>query len=401
MLEKLTKWILDQGQYAEEDNFVVDDRYDSPQHLLYQWVTYHILPMKLPVDKLVTHYNEVGYSYKSPMNYSIAVYEIYTTMGQPRLMKVYQSKESNGVYINRFPVLDNGRRGTYQELSCDMDKTGNRIGTDDEQAVLSDIINCNIYPIDKPLSYNNEVRINLKKQRLRFDAQSIFPELMNNDFRQNLSNDDSKRYIYIPSDGIYHYLENMWLTNDTYMVAISYMGGNPSMNADEMKAGGRYDVTIKLPPVPKSGTYELRYAVLNRSYRGVCQCYFGTDRVNRTVTGIPVDITENIWDAQAGWERETADPDYNAEVDKRLRNNGYMKGCMSYAPNGLMSDAQRVNGTYSCERRILIRKHLDPDKTYYVSFKNVLDNFKELYLDYFEWCAKEVYDNPEEAEDIW
>ena len=44
---------------------------------------------------------------------------------------------------------------------------------------------------------------------------------------------------------------------------------------------------------------------------------------------------------------------------------------------------------------------MTPDETYYLTFKNVMDAPKELYLDYFEFCAKEVYDNPETPEDIW
>ena len=43
-------------------------------------------------------------------------------MGKRRLIKLYESRESNGIYLNRFPNLDNGRRGTYHELSCDVDK---------------------------------------------------------------------------------------------------------------------------------------------------------------------------------------------------------------------------------------------------------------------------------------
>jgi hypothetical protein len=78
----------------------------------------------------------------------------------------------------------------------------------------------------------------------------------------------------------------MWQGDETYVCFFDYAGGNPSMNADEIKAGGRYDVTIKLPPVPRRGTYELRYACLNRPYRGVCQMYLGLDRINRTGTTV-------------------------------------------------------------------------------------------------------------------
>lgn len=401
LLEKLVQWIQDNHQYSEEDVFTTDNNYTEEQNLLYQWTTYHILPQRMAADKLVSHFNEIGYNPSHPGSLSIAIYELYTTMGPRRLMKLYESKESNGVYINRFPVLDNGRKGTYHEISCDDDKVGCRVGNDDDRAILSDIVNCNIYPIDRPLSYNDATRNNLMRQRLRFDAQTLFPECVNNDIRLNGSADARRKYVYAPSDDVYRYFENLWQGNETYTAVIDYSGGNPSMNADEIKSGGRYDVTIKLPPVPKRGTYELRYACLNRTYRGVCQVYLGTDRVNRTVTGIPIDMTKDLWGLDSGYERDSEDQDYNAEVDKRMRSLGYMKGCMSYAPSGNASQAMRINSTYSCMRQIVVRKTMDPSETYYLSFKNVLDYFKELYIDYFELCAKEVYDNPVEPEDIW
>ena len=45
---------------------------------------------------------------------------------------------------------------------------------------------------------------------------------------------------------------------------------------------------------------------------------------------------------------------------------------------------------------------MEPDKTYYLRFKTVLDDpTREFYVDYLEYCPKEVYDNPETPEDIW
>ena len=52
-------------------------------------------------------------------------------------------------------------------------------------------------------------------------------------------------------------------------------------------------------------------------------------------------------------------------------------------------------------RQIVARQQMKPEETYYLAFKNVLDAPMELYIDYFELCAKEVYDNPEVPEDIW
>ena len=53
-------------------------------------------------------------------------------------------------------------------------------------------------------------------------------------------------------------------------------------------------------------------------------------------------------------------------------------------------------------RRIIINTFLQPYQNYYIRFQSVLDaEAKEFYMDYFEYVAKEVYDNPEESEDIW
>ena len=50
----------------------------------------------------------------------------------------------------------------------------------------------------------------------------------------------------------------------------------------------------------------------------------------------------------------------------------------------------------------MVNAYLYPFRNYYIRFKSVLDDEnKEFFMDYFEYVAKEVYDNPEEPEDIW
>ena len=49
-----------------------------------------------------------------------------------------------------------------------------------------------------------------------------------------------------------------------------------------------------------------------------------------------------------------------------------------------------------------MRQTLDPSETYYIKLKSVLDSDrKEFYMDFIEYVAKEIYDNPERPEDIW
>ena len=401
LLPELMNWIVRNHQYSDDDQFTTDENYRNERNLLYQWTTYHILPFRAPADSLVFHRNEFGYSPSAPYRNSIPMYELYTTMGKPRLLKIYESNESNGIYLNRFPVLDHDRTGILHELSCAPERTGCYVDRDPEHAILNDIVNCCIYPIESPLSYNDDVRDALSRQRLRFDGMTLFPEAMNNEIRLKLSGDVKNQDVYIPVTKIYNYFENMQMNDQTtfiYLNAYNYQWCN--LHSDEMKAKGRFEITFKLPPVPRKTTYELRYKVLPTGDRGIQQFYFGSDPNRMPAAGIPVDLTRGIGGMNVGYEPDGKDEDYNIEVDKRLRNNGVMKGAKSVTANGSSSDIERNRN--SNLRYIIIRQTLEPDKTYYMRVKSVLDSEeKEFYMDYLEFCPKEVYDNPETPEDIW
>ncbi|MBO7138463.1 MAG: hypothetical protein J6V92_08375 [Bacteroidaceae bacterium] len=405
LLRKLIQWILDNHQYSDDDHFTTDENYASEDHLLYQWITYHILPMRIPKGKLVFHINEYGYNLNKPNTYSIPVYEFYTTMGKRRLFKLIESGASNGVYINRFPITDNERQGTGEEIGCDPDKVGSLVDTESPLTILNDMVNCCVYPIDAPISYNDATRDNFQKNRIRFDGMSLFPEAMNNDIRLKKASEERYKHVFIPNtQKTYNYFENMQQNDD--MLFVYYNAWNDdwcNLHRDEMKAVGRFEVMFKLPPVPRRGTYEVRYKVLANSKRGVAQIYFGSDPNKLPVAGIPLDLTmdcrNDITARLVGWERDTGDDDYDAEVDKKMRNNGYMKGPKS------INSADGTERDYNDReniRHIFVRQTLDPNETYYIKLKSVLDaEKKEFYMDFIEYCAKEIYDNPEKPEDIW
>ena len=401
LLPQLVTWILDNKQYSEEyDNFTTDDNYRSADNLLNQWITYHILPMRLATDRLVFHRTEVGYNESNPYNYGVPVYEYYASMGKRRLVKLMESKESNGVYINRFPNLDSGRHGTGHELSCDPDKVGCLVCRDDSIAVPNEIVNGCIYPIDAPLSYNDQTRENLGKQRIRFDGMSMMPEAMTNDVRLMRSRDTRYFHIHIPSTSVYDYFPNMKQNDDMNFVYYSaYQDKWDNLNSDEMKATGRYEIEFTLPPVSRRGTYEIRYKVLATGSRGISQLYFGSDPENLPVTGIPIDIRKNLRaDLPSDFILDSNDDEYNDEIDKFLRNNNRMRGSNSVTGDGYASE--RLDSRIL--RHLVTRQTLDPDKTYYLRFKSVLDKQQnEFYMDYLEICPKEVYDNPEIPEDTW
>ena len=407
-LEDVMGYLDGLGVYPEAKR---DNNYKSEDNLLYQFITYHLLPERLSTNRLVYHYNEKGYNLnnKTP---TVAVMEFYTTMGKRRLLKIFESRESNGVYLNRFPNLDNERKGTYHELSCDPDKEGILIGEPNMEGE-NDIRNGIIYPINKLLIYSDETRDNMQKQRIRWSVPSMWPEFMNNDIRCSTISDEKHQYVYIPTDDQYKYLEDVDISKDTkFFYWPGYNRGWANMQGDEMTIRGITDCIMRLPPVPRRGTYELRFAIQSGGERrGMVQFYWGSNKEKLAAMGIPMDLrqagdnTLHVPGADPpsdiGYEKDTDDDDFNAEVDKRLRNNGFMKGCNQYCA-GSPGASEMMRDNTNCIRRIIIRETMDPDVTYYIRFKTVLDDdTRFFYMDYLEYCAKEVYDNPEKPEDIW
>ncbi len=415
LASRVQDWVVAQGMYPDA---VADENYDSEDNVLNQFITYHIIPARISSDKLVVHYSEKGYQGYDTEGapYTIPVFEYQTTMGKRRLMKIYQSeRDISGIYLNRFPSLDNGRDGSYRENSCDDDKQGFLINT----ASAQNVINGYIYPISKvggsgaaTLAYNEDTRNNLQKERIRFDVSTIFPEFLSNNIKMtrtstaNSSGNSGYGYWGFPIDEDYQYLSNLSImegTNFCYLPGVGYSWQN--YQGDEFNVTGNYEMTFTLPPVPKSGTYEIRYAVQsNSSLRGMCQVYFGTNPDNLSAMGIPLDLRFGRTSsdlAVMGWEEDVSgDDDYNAEIDKKMRNYGFMKGPEYY--NRTKGASVTARGNQYTTRRIIVRQDMDPDKTYYLKFKSVMeDTSKEFYMDYLEFCAKEVYDNPETGEDIW
>ncbi len=147
----------------------------------------------------------------------------------------------------------------------------------------------------------------------------------------------------------------------------------------------------------------MRYRILTNSDRGVAQFYFGDNLNSLPVAGIPVNLTLGGADAITGWKEDTGtDDDADTEADKMMRNNGFMKGEESILILKNPGTTARANVNRNIVRRIITRQHLDPDKTYYLKIKTVLDReTAEFYMDHIEYCPKEIYDNPETPEDIW
>lgn len=428
-IDDVVTYLSGTGAFTEPGT-TTDTDYESKDNILNQFVTYHVLPERISRNKLVFHYNEYGYNYKSSKSYTIAISDFYTTMGKPRLLKVFESAESNGIYLNRFPVLRNGRgrfspenenindyhesgdfkpiRGTALRAT---ENIGVKVMTLDDGYSTENVINGIVYPISDFLVCTENVRNQMMGQRIRIDASTMFPEMMNNDLRAITTPYAEGATLCRAFPVNYNYLADVDMMEGTQFYYLPGLDcGWANLESDEYNVIGRYEFTMKLPPVPKAGHYELRFGVATGTqWRGMCQVYWGTDKNNLPARGIPMDLRMGgqyrrllgvTQPSTVGWEADTEDQEYNDEVEKKMRNIGFMKAPNSWCQS--LGSTDPVRNREYVTRRILVSEHMEPNTDYYIKFKSVLDDEKkEFFMDYIEYCAKEVYDNPEESEDIW
>lgn len=432
-VEQVRDFLRDSGLFNHVEGTLYDGNYKNKMNVLNQFVTYHLLPQRIGREKLVIHYNELGFKKQGSTIAvpTIPIMDYYQTMGLPRLLKTYESLESNGIYLNRFPRLRNGRGqfgpthenvNDYHESGLFPQLKGSSVTSDENLGVrvltsteagtdATNIVNAIVYPIDKLLVCTENVCNQMASQRIRIDAGCMMPELMNNDIRAPRTN-----YAYgatsvraIPTN--YPYLDGVEIRENTLFYFLSgYPSPYHNLQGDEFNIIGRYDFTMQLPPVPRAGQYEVRFGVATGSrVRSMAQVYFGTNREKMPAAGIPLDLRigglekrmGNITaPSNVGWEDDTNDEEYNDRVTKAMRTKGFMKAPNSWT-NNIGSDIS-VRTYHYMSRRILLTAYLQPHQNYYIRFQSVLDaEAKEFYMDYFEYVAKEVYDNPEELEDIW
>ena len=430
-VDDVCDYLKQSGLFNHVDGTTFDDDYTHQMNYLNQFVTYHLIPQRIGREKLVIHYNELGYNYTQNSAPTVPICDYYQTMGLPRLLKTYESRESKGIYLNRFPILRNGvgrfspskeNRNDYHESGDFFQLSGTASAPDENQGIKvltyteagtdnSSVANGIVYPIDHLLIWSENVVNQLANQRIRIDAGCMMPELMNNDVRSHRA-----YYSYgatncrgIPTN--YRYIENIEIKDGTLFYYLpGYLSSWHNLQGDEYNIIGRYDFTMKLPPVPRAGQYEIRFGVATGSrVRSMAQVYFGSDPNMMPAAGIPMDLRLGglekrdgsiTTDSGVGWEADTEDQEHNDEVAKRMRAKGFMK-----APNlwtNSMGSSTSIRTFHYMTRRIMVNAYMTPYQNYYIRFKSVLDmEDREFYMDYFEYVAKEVYDNPYEPEDIW
>lgn len=373
------------------------DDYKSQDNAVNQFVSYHLLPERIALDKLVIHYAEMGYSYRNPTQLTIDCFEYYETMGKHRrLLKITEGSQTQGKRINRYVSKRNLKDYTYSE--ADVEIKGVLINEENDGS-NTNALNGFFFTLDDMLVYSDDVPNKVLNERLRFDIGSLLPELMTNGYRRIMSNVS----VHIPSG----YFKNLDIASGSSYNYLSGYGTTwPDYQGDEHNVTGQYDMTLKLPPVPFEGTYEIRWAVPVFPSRGMAQLYLGTNKENLMPIGLPLDLRLYPDNPSIGWEADTEDEDHNDENDKAMRNHGYMKPPMhdGISNGGMVTESLRNTTSYRQYlrlRKIIWTGTIKPTDVLYLRIKSVLeDTSTQFVMDWMELVPKNVY-NGVEAEDKW
>ncbi|GHV10213.1 hypothetical protein FACS1894162_3170 [Bacteroidia bacterium] len=239
------------------------------------------------------------------------------------------------------------------------------------------------HEIDKVLTYAG-MENELLNKRIRMDATLLLPELQTNGLRNNIDKSGGNGWVFP-----HGYFKNLTYTEETVM---EYWGTQDTdLDGEELLFCRKYDLTLRLPPVP-AGTYEVRIGyTANTTGRGVAQIFF-----DGKPCGIPLNLKVNATDASIG-SKSDADlktPELIAENDKEMRNRGYMKGpagsiCTYSTPAG----AQTLRNYSGAIRRIVFTGTFDKAEPHYLRVRNVeQDLSREFMIDYIEYAPKAIWE---------
>lgn len=292
--------------------------------------------------------------------------DYYETMCPHSIMRFCYA--SDQLYINRKGLARNAQVRGVRVLK--REESGGH-----QQSAMNGVY----HYIDDILTYSAETRNNVLNRRMRIDGTTLSPDFMNSNARVHWM---EQSHLTGYKNG---YVTDWKMSDETFVGVHSEQTSWWSYEGNAICVSGIYDLSMKLPPIPFSGTYEIRMGYSMGNDRGAVQVY-----LNNEPCGVPVDFRITNGD-YTGWEADTEDEDANKALDKAMRNRGYMKAMDSYG-----GDDPFRNRAGTLVRRILTKQYLDVNETYWLRFRQVLDD-ENLYMsfDYLELCPKSVYDSPE------
>ena len=352
-----------------EDAGKYDDDWTHRKNPLNRFIAYHLLPYYGAYNDWTVSGDVKTTCAKMDL---IDCTDWYKTLMPGTLMKF--SSPQQGLYINRKGL---GALATVEGVKV---LSPSEMGSGIDQQALNGIF----HYVDKILEFDETMRDQVCNDRIRISSATITPEFMNCGARGNTLRATGFKVV----EGWDFHGKTPSMTfrkRDVWMVTY----------ADCVDMVGQFDVTFSLLPVPKTDTYEVRFAYGWGDMRGKVQIYFGTDPDNLQPVGLPIDFTLWPTDPLIGWVEDTGDSETDRAIDKAMHNRGYMKDMDSWAQGGVnILRAQPMK-----LRKILVTETMSPEVTYYIRIKQLMDNPQaELPINYFELVPKSIYAGVE-AED--
>ena len=364
-----------------EDAGLYDEDFTHRKNPLNRFVSYHLLNRIAGYNQLVG--NELTSqcwvtSLADPEDF-------YETMCPGTLIRISNASAlGEGIFINR------RTRSSYPKILYDVYSRGVKILAPSEAGGTdANALNGYYHYIDDLLTFDEHTRDVIFNCRMRFDPATLSPDFMNCDGRNHKDTEGNT------IRGFKRGYISGWEMSEESFVGVT---GNDiwwaSFLGHVVVISNRFDVTFKLPPVPKRGTYEIRIGYTPNEERGVIQAY-----LNNVPCGIPVDMRIYPTDPEIGFIADGAEGAQTDEEikmqDKALHNRGFMKGPDVWYQGGTGT----TNGLRALNlptRRILATENMDPEKSYYLRLRQVLDD-REKYcnFNYLEICPKSVYGSPE------
>lgn len=358
----------DNGQYLADATNLQDTMFRNPNNPLFKFVAYHFLPEQMGYNDLNVTNTDIVTNYIKRDKYDIE--DFYETMLPHSIMRISTPNKPVGVYINR-----KGRAPVEVE--------GVRVVAPSETDANQSAMNGVYHYIDNILVYSDDVRKNALNVRIRLDCTTLSPDFINSGGRNRPGDHEQNNTCTALKKG---YVKNFDFSNETLLLVQFRDSYYSCWEGDQILVFGIYDVTFKLPPVPNSGTYEIRFGYFAEETRGVVQWYFGD-----APCGIPLDMRVEGLDPKIGW---IADSEFKSDREivaheKTMRARGYMKSLDSFKAPYSSTD---LRGDYRNLRRIVTTEYLDANTDYTLRLRQVIDNPQAvMQFDYIELVPKNVY----------
>jgi len=381
----------------------------DPESSIYKLISYHILPCFLPRSLMNFTDNRIVKDYKDYAAHC-DMEDFYETLHPYAIMRIstpYDSKVNGGngsqIYINR--------KGTLSDNN--LAYKGIRIWSANETKEIktTDALNGGYYYVDSLLLFDDHTKSALTT-RIRVMGNTLSPDFINSGARghMNVNKQEVDYRVYSFKDG---FCKNFKVNNDQSLLVVRYqMDVWDIYMHDEMNIKGLFDFTLRLPPVPKDGTYEIRIfgnaqaTDAAKKTRGIVQFLISEDGEHFTPLDIPVDMARASDHPLIGYVKdEDLKKDKSEEEgekavianDKAMRNRGYMKAPGNFKVSATGGTNLRDNKNVF--RKILCTQQFRAGQDYYLRFKQVKDSPESIcQLNFIEIVPKEVFagDIPED-----